>query len=134
MIGINKYSVLRIKYTPKIKHQQKRHECNIFGRSTDTNLCGIDECLRTLLHEWATNMVTILSFLIATQQTRRDNKKTSAQLQHQRSRYACMMWVNNRQQDTHMSRVPPLNPRQLAKIMRGRFSPRLKSLIAWAVL
>mmetsp|Transcript_33163 Transcript_33163/g.74911 ORF Transcript_33163/g.74911 Transcript_33163/m.74911 type:complete len:223 (+) Transcript_33163:758-1426(+) len=33
-----------------------------------------------------------------------------------------------------MSRVPPLNPRQLAKMMSGRFSPRPKSWIAWAVL
>mmetsp|Transcript_13101 Transcript_13101/g.27698 ORF Transcript_13101/g.27698 Transcript_13101/m.27698 type:complete len:209 (+) Transcript_13101:1076-1702(+) len=33
-----------------------------------------------------------------------------------------------------MSRVPPEKPRQLAKIMSGRFSPRPKSLIACAVL
>jgi len=34
----------------------------------------------------------------------------------------------------YMSRVPPENPRQLAKITRGKFSPRLKSRIACAVL
>ena len=33
-----------------------------------------------------------------------------------------------------MSRVPPEKPRQLAKMMSGRFSPRLKSSMAWAVL
>ena len=33
-----------------------------------------------------------------------------------------------------MSRVPPLKPRQLANIIRGRFSPWLKSLMACAVL
>jgi hypothetical protein len=34
----------------------------------------------------------------------------------------------------NMSRVPPENPRQFAKIMSGKFSDRLKSRMAWAVL
>mmetsp|Transcript_40106 Transcript_40106/g.95123 ORF Transcript_40106/g.95123 Transcript_40106/m.95123 type:complete len:289 (+) Transcript_40106:818-1684(+) len=50
------------------------------------------------------------------------------------SRRASTILAPNLRISLAMSRVPPEKPRQLAKIISGRFSPRLKSAIACAVL
>mmetsp|Transcript_91067 Transcript_91067/g.278769 ORF Transcript_91067/g.278769 Transcript_91067/m.278769 type:complete len:261 (+) Transcript_91067:860-1642(+) len=47
---------------------------------------------------------------------------------------ASTIWAPNLSTSWYMSRVPPEKPRQFAKIISGKFSPRLKSRIAVAVL